>query len=68
MVPGINQRTPEGANSHHRKCWDGCIVSAAAESLLSNAPGANSRARTTARESGAWLNALPLTGLEWTTT
>ena len=52
--------------SHHQKVWDTIKVSATANALLENAPDALSHARllaTSAKESGAWLNALPISSL-----
>ena len=52
--------------SHRQKAWDACRVSATANALLENAPDAPSRARLLAvstKESGAWLNALPISSL-----
>ena len=67
MVPGSGQSStggsgfpsPEGLGCHQSIC-DGQY------SLLENAPDAQSRARLMAastKESGAWLNALPISSL-----
>ena len=57
---------PVAPASHRQKVWDAVKVSAMANSLLENAPDAQSRARLMAastKESGAWLNALPISSL-----
>ena len=57
---------PVAPASHHQKVWDTIKVSATANALLENAPDALSRARllaASAKESGAWLNALPISSL-----
>ncbi len=54
---------PVAPASHRQKVWDTVKVSATANALLKNAPDALSRARLLAastKESGAWLNALPI--------
>ena len=61
-----NRAPPEGVAQHQQKAWDIPITSALAESLLENAPDPRSRARllaSSAWESGAWLNALPISSL-----
>ena len=55
-----------GLASHRQKAWDISKVSATADFLLDNAPDASSQARllaALAKESGAWLNALPMSSL-----
>ena len=57
---------PVAPASHRQKVWDTIKVSATANDLLGNAPDALSRTRllaASARESGAWLNALPISSL-----
>ena len=57
---------PVAPASHHQKVWDTIKVSATANALLENAPDALSRARllaASAKESGTWLNALPISSL-----
>lgn len=61
-----DQPPPPTPASHHQRSWDSCKVMAAADRLLDNAPNARSRARimaATCKESGAWLNALPISTL-----
>ena len=61
-----NRAPPEGVAQHQQKAWDIPKTSALAESLLENAPDPRSRARllaSSAWESGAWLNALPISSL-----
>ena len=63
---GHNQPPPVGSASHRQKNWYVHKVSATADTLLECAPDAASRARLLAassRESGAWLNALPISSL-----
>ena len=63
---GHDSPPPPSPASHHQKAWDSCTVEAIADSLLDNAQNALSRARLLAastKESGAWLNALPITSL-----
>ena len=63
---GHDQRPPEGSGSCLQKSWDAVKVSATAKALLENAQDASLRARlqaTSAKESGAWLNALPVSVL-----
>ena len=64
----LDQDTPPPVAlvSHRQKVWDAAKVSAMANSLLENAPNAQSRARLMAastKESGAWLNAMPISSL-----
>ena len=57
---------PEGLAQHQQKSWDIPKTAALAEALLENAPGPRARARllaSRARESGAWLNVLPISSL-----
>ena len=61
-----NHPPPVAPASHHQKVWDTTKVSAPANALLENAPDALSRAHllvASAEESGAWLNALPISSL-----
>ena len=55
-----------GPASHHQKAWDAPKVSATADTLLRQAPDAVSCSRLLAasmKESGTWLNALPISSL-----
>ena len=57
---------PDGSDAHHQKSWDARLVVTTADTLLERAPDATSRARLLAAstgESGAWLNALPISSL-----
>ena len=57
---------PVGTDAHLQKVWDSCRVESLASDLLESAPDAVSRARLLAAstaESGAWLNALPLSSM-----
>ena len=63
---GHNQVPPEGVDQQRQKAWDTLRASALADSLLLNAADPRSHARllaSTAKESGAWLNALPIASL-----
>ena len=63
---GLDLPPLSGPASHHQKAWDEIKVSATADSLLKQAPDAVSRSRLLAastKESGAWLNALPVSSL-----
>ena len=60
------QPTPPLDASHRQKAWDLPRVEAAVQSLTSNAPDARCRVRlltATSKESGAWLNVLPVSSL-----
>ena len=62
----IDQTPPEGIASHQQKCWDSYKVSAVIDSLLNEAPDLFTRTRlltVSVKESGAWLNALPVSSL-----
>ena len=57
---------PEGTARRSQRVWDTLKVSVTAERLLENAPDVRARARLLAassRESGAWLQALPVSSL-----
>ena len=57
---------PSGPASHRQKAWDAHRVSATADTLLKQAPNAVTCFRllaASAKESGAWLNALPISSL-----
>lgn len=57
---------PKGKAAHKQKVWDSYKVSIVAKDLLDSAPDAMNRARilaSSAKESGAWLNVLPLSSL-----
>ena len=57
---------PEGVAQHRQKVWDTLKTTAVAEVLLENAPEPRARARllaSRAKESGAWLNVLPISSL-----
>ena len=63
---GHDHPPPEGLVARRQKVWDACKVSAMADTLLENVQDAQSRARLLAastKESGAWLNALPISSL-----
>ena len=63
---GLDLPPLSGSASHHQKAWDTPKVSATANTLLRQAPDAVSRSRLLAastNESGAWLNALPVSSL-----
>ena len=63
---GHNQVPPEGVDQQRQKAWDTRRASARADSLLWYAQDRRSRARllaSTAKESGTWLNALPIASL-----
>ena len=63
---GLDLPPLSGPASHHQKAWDTPKVSATANTLLKQAPDAVSRSRLLAastKESGAWLNALPISSL-----
>ena len=63
---GLDLPPPSGLASHRQKAWDAPKVSATADTLLKEAPDAVSRSRLLAassKESGAWLNALPVSSL-----
>ena len=58
-----DQSSPPSLASHRQNSWDSCKVMATSDALLEGAPDARSRARLLAavsKESGAWLNALPI--------
>ena len=57
---------PSGAAARVQKSWDAPLVSNAVDLLLQNAPHDVARARllaVSAKESGAWLKALPVSSL-----
>ena len=61
-----NQPPPQGPVSHLQRSWDSCRVSSVADALLEGAQDELSEARllaTSVSESGAWLNALPISSL-----
>ena len=63
---GHVQASPVGSAQHQQKARDFPKTSALAESLLESAPDSRARARllaSTTKESGAWLQALPITSL-----
>ena len=63
---GLDLPPPSGLASHRQKAWDAPKVSATADTLLKEAPDAVSRSRLLAassKESGAWLNTLPVSSL-----
>ena len=60
---GHDLAPPEEVEQHSQRAWDDPRASALAESLLEIAPNTRARARlfaSTAKESGAWLNVLPI--------
>ena len=57
---------PSPANTHQQKAWDQPRVQHRFDSLISNASNPHTKARLLAsstKESGAWLNAIPVTSL-----
>ena len=61
-----SQPSPVDTLSHHQKSWDTPVVMTTFDTLLEDAPDATSTARllaTSTSESGAWLNALPISSL-----
>ena len=63
---GHEQPPPQPDSSHRQKAWDLPRVEVAVQSLMDNAPDGRSRARllaATTKESGAWLNILPVSSL-----
>ena len=69
---GHSEAPPEGLAQHHQKKWDMINMTVSANLLLETAPDPITRARLLAsrvRESGAWLNILPISSLSlyvWT--
>ena len=63
---GFDQLPPPISAAHHQKEWDTPKVCAIADSLLNGASDVVSHARllaTATKESGAWLNVLPVSSL-----
>ena len=63
---GHNLTTRLHLLAHKQKCWDAPYVSSLVKSLLDGCSNSFSRARLLAascKESGAWLNALPISSL-----
>ena len=63
---GHTNPPPSGAAACSQKSWDAPKVSSVSDSLLESAPNDSTRARLLAvstKESGAWLNALPIASL-----
>ena len=63
---GLDLPPPASPESHRQKTWDTPKVSAIADKLLKQAPDAVTRSRllaASAKESGAWLDALPVSSL-----
>ena len=63
---GHNQPRPDGIAQRQQKSWDNIKVASVADTLLQTAPDSRARSRllaASARESGAWLNALPVPSL-----
>ena len=61
-----DQTPPVGSEVYKQKCWDAPRVSSLAKSLLDGCSNSFSHARLLAascKESGAWLNALPISSL-----
>ena len=57
---------PQGVAAFREKCWNSLSATALADSLLESAPNDFTRARLLAastKESGAWLNVMPVTAL-----
>lgn len=63
---GHGHDPPSGSAASKQKNWDAYKVSSSVDSLLENAHDDRTRARllaVSAKESGAWLNALPISSL-----
>ena len=63
---GHSEAPPEGSAQHRQKNWDTIKTTVSANLLLETAPDSRTRARLLAsriRESGAWLNVLPISSL-----
>ena len=63
---GCQEQPPTDAAAHHQKTWDSLRVSSIADTLFTDSSDPMHRARFLAascKESGAWLNALPVTSL-----
>ena len=63
---GHNSPPPTDSASHSQKEWDSPRIKATAQSLLKDAADERSKARllaTSRKESGAWLNTLPVAAL-----
>ena len=63
---GCQEQPPTDAAAHHQKTWDTIRVSSIADTLFTDSSNPMHRARFLAascKESGAWLNALPVTSL-----
>ena len=63
---GHSEAPPEGLAQHRQKNWDTIKTTVSANLLLETAPDPRTRARLLAsrvRESGAWLNVLPISSL-----
>ena len=63
---GVSTAPPEGETRYSQKVWDTIKATAMADHLLSNVSDPRSRARllaSRAKESGAWLNVLPISSL-----
>ena len=65
---GCQEQPPTDAAAHHQKTWDTIRVSCIADTLFTDSSNPMHRARFLAascKESGAWLNALPVTSLDY---
>jgi len=63
---GLSDAPPEGVARYRQKVWDTIKTSASAEHLLKDISDPRARARLLAsrtKESGAWLNVLPISSL-----
>eukprot|EP00731_Ephydatia_muelleri_P021279 Em0013g1006a len=63
---GYQEQPLTGVAAHHQKSWDSLRLFSMADTLLKNTTDELNRARLLAascKESGAWLNALPITSL-----
>ena len=63
---GCQEQPLTGVAAHHQKSWDSLRLFSMADTLLKNTTDELNRARLLAascKESGAWLNALPITSL-----
>ena len=63
---GCQEQPLTGVAAHHQKSWDSLRLFSMADTLLKNTTDELNRARlleASCKESGAWLNALPITSL-----
>ena len=63
---GAKNNPPTDAAAHHQKTWNSLRVSSITDTLFANSSDQIHRARfltASSKESGAWLNALPISSL-----